>query len=108
MGHVRLAEGWIGAGWHSSSPDGSRFLASLDVATGAVRELGALNLPSLAEIGRISLSRQTQRIALAVSKPRGDIWMPEGFSGAESPLDSILHSFYRNEKSSRRVTLLTT
>jgi Tol biopolymer transport system component len=73
-------------------PDGSRFFASVDVATGSLRELGALNLPSLAEIGRISLSRQTQRIALAVSKPRGDIWMLEGFPGDENPLDNILHN----------------
>ncbi len=74
-------------------PDGSRFLASLDVATGSVQELGALNLPSVAEIGRISLSRQTQRIALAVGKPRGNIWMLEGFSGPENLLDSVLSSF---------------
>lgn len=75
-------------------PDGSRFLATLDLATGKLQELHPLNLPSVAEIDRISLSRQTQRIALAVSKPRGHIWMLEGFSGPENLLDSILYSLF--------------
>jgi hypothetical protein len=75
-------------------PDGSRFLVSLDFATGTLQELHALNLPSVAEIERMSLSRQTQRIVLAVSKPRGHIWMLEGFSGPENLLNSILYSLF--------------
>ncbi|HZQ55334.1 MAG TPA: protein kinase [Bryobacteraceae bacterium] len=75
-------------------PDGSRVLASLDLATGKLQEHGAINLPSVAELGRMSLSRQTQRIALAVSKPRGHIWMLEGFSGPENLLDSTLYSLF--------------
>ncbi len=75
------------------NPDGRRFLTSLDSATGKTQQLHPLNLPSAAEIGRISLSRKTQRIALAVSKPRGHIWMLEGFSGPENLLNSFLYSF---------------
>lgn len=71
--------------------DGERFLASLDLTTGRVQEAGALDLPSVAETGRISVSRRSQTIALAVSKPRGDIWMLDGFSGPENLFDSFLH-----------------
>ena len=92
---------WITLDWNKDGSglvgivrrtDGSRVLASVDVASGNVQELGMLDLPSAAEIGRISVSRRNQRIALAVSKPRGDIWMLEGFSGPENMLQSALHS----------------
>jgi hypothetical protein len=73
-------------------PDGRRLLASLDVATGKLQEIRDLNLPSVAELGRMSLSRQMQRIVVAVSRPRGHIWMLEGFAGPENLLDSILYS----------------
>lgn len=73
-------------------PDGERFLASLDFATSRVQEVGALGLPTVAETGRISMSHRNQTIALAVSKPRGDIWMLDGFSGPENLFDSLLHA----------------
>jgi eukaryotic-like serine/threonine-protein kinase len=79
-------------------PDGSRLLASLDLATGNLQELRSLNLPSVAELGQMSLSRQTQRIALAVSKPRGHIWMLEGFSGPENLFNSILYSLLPHQE----------
>lgn len=61
--------------------DGKRFLASLDSATGKLTEIAMLDLPSIAEIDRISISPDGLHIALAASKPRGDIWMLEGFPG---------------------------
>ncbi|HZS55756.1 MAG TPA: protein kinase, partial [Bryobacteraceae bacterium] len=64
--------------------DGSRLLASVEVPSGTLHEIATLDLPSVAEIGRLSISRDGQQIAVAVSKPRGDIWMLEGFPGSEN------------------------
>ncbi len=76
-------------------PDGSRLLASIDIATGALREIATLDLPSAAEIGRLSVARDGQHIALAASKPHGDIWMLEGFPGGESVFERLRNTFMR-------------
>lgn len=73
--------------------DGSRVLASLDVASGAVAELAQMDLPSVAEIGRISVARQRGEIALAASRPRGDIWTVEGFPGSRSVASALSNLF---------------
>ena len=65
-------------------PDGKRFIASLDTVTGKLTEIAVLDLPSVADIDRISISSDGLHIALAASKPRGDIWMLEGFPGTET------------------------
>jgi Tol biopolymer transport system component len=91
--------GLVGIVRHS---EGDAFLASIDLATGKVQEAGALDLPSVAEIGRISVSRRSQTVALAVSKPRGDIWMLDGFSGTENLLESLLHTFVYDGKQLNR------
>ena len=65
-------------------PDGTRVLASLDVHTGLTKELGALDLPSTAEVERLSVAPDKRRMAVAISKPRGDIWMLEGFPGSRT------------------------
>jgi Tol biopolymer transport system component len=94
---------WITFDWQSDGagligiirhPDGSRFLASVHAASGEVREINALDLPSIAEVGRLSISRQTQQIAVAVSKPRGNIWMLEGFPGAEETIAERIRNFF--------------
>ena len=46
----------------------------------------------------MSVSRQTQRIALAVSKPRGHIWMLDGFSGPDNLVASIWYSFLSRQQ----------
>ncbi len=79
-------------------PDGSRFLASMEIPTGKLQEIRQLDLPSVAEIGRMSVSPQTQRIALAVSKPRGHIWMLDGFSGPDNLVASIWYSFLSRQQ----------
>jgi hypothetical protein len=73
--------------------DGSRVLASLDVVSGAVAELAQMDLPAVAEIGRSSVARQRGEIALAASRPRGDIWTVEGFPGSRSVASALSNLF---------------
>lgn len=79
-------------------PDGSRFLTTVEVPTGRLQEVRQLDLPSVAEIGRMSVSPQTQRIALAVSKPRGHIWMLDGFSGPDNLVQTIWSGFLSRQQ----------
>lgn len=75
-------------------PDGARMLASVDVETGSLREIGKLDLPSVAETGRMSIAPDGEQIAVSVSKPRGDIWMLEGFPGTHRIFDQMLRAIF--------------
>ena len=103
MRAISIAQ-WITFDWQNDGAtligvlrhaDARRSLVSLDIESGAVRDISAVDLPSVAEIGRLSISRQSQQIAIAVSKPRGDIWMLEGFPGAESVLGRLRNTFFQ-------------
>jgi eukaryotic-like serine/threonine-protein kinase len=97
MKAISTAE-WLTFDWQKSGatlvgilrhPDGKRLIASLEVATGTLTEIAALDLPSVASIGRISIAADSRQIALAASKPRGDIWMLEGFPGTETVFERL-------------------
>jgi serine/threonine protein kinase len=66
------------------SLNGKRTVVKLDAATGNLVQLGDLDLAPAAEVGRMSMAPDGESIAVAVSKPRGDIWLLEGFPGSES------------------------
>jgi dipeptidyl aminopeptidase/acylaminoacyl peptidase len=74
--------------------DGSRVLASLDIQTGIAKVLGPLDLPSTAEVERLSLAPDAHRLAVAISKPRGDIWLLEGFPGSQKYLHQLWASIF--------------
>ena len=66
------------------SASGKRAVVKVEAETGHSIELGDLDLPPAAEIGRMSVAPKGDSIAIAVSKPRGDIWLLEGFPSAKS------------------------
>ncbi|HEY3937288.1 MAG TPA: protein kinase [Bryobacteraceae bacterium] len=74
-------------------PDGKRALVSVDAATGVTHDIAALDLPSLAEIGRLSIARETGQIAAAVGKPRSEIWMLDGFPTPQNLLARLRAAF---------------
>jgi eukaryotic-like serine/threonine-protein kinase len=63
---------------------GKRTVMKVETATGHAVEVGDLDLPPAAEIGRMSMAPDGQSIAVAISKPRGDIWVLQGFPGTRS------------------------
>ena len=63
---------------------GKRTIVKIDAANGHTEELGDLDLPPAAEVGRMSLAPDGASVAIAISKPRGDVWILEGFPGTRS------------------------
>jgi Tol biopolymer transport system component len=60
---------------------GKRTVVKVEAEGGHALDLGDLDLPPAAEIGRMSMAADGESIAVAVSKPRGDIWVLQGFPG---------------------------
>ena len=70
------------------SHSGKRTVVKVEAAAGHAIELGDLDLPPAAEIGRMSVAADGESVAVAVSKPRGDIWLLQGFPGRRPLLES--------------------
>ena len=56
-----------------------RFVASLNIETGAEKIIGPLQLPAIADLSGYSLSPDGKSFATSASHPTADIWMLEGF-----------------------------
>jgi Tol biopolymer transport system component len=85
---VLSKEPWQVFGWSSDgkslfgikqSADRRRWIVSLDVATLAEKQIGELPLPVSAELSGFSLSPDSKSFATSASRPRGAIWLLEGF-----------------------------
>jgi hypothetical protein len=69
-------------------------LLSFDVATGAEKALGAVDIPpSVSFIGDFSIQPDGKRFLFSAGTYSYDIWMLEGFEQRTSLLDRFLHRY---------------